>query len=272
MRQKGDNPIIDTSMIIRDNLEELNPLGNKDVTQINSSGEGLKFLEGKVPEERAKVKDILSRYFLDPVYQDNGDFIKVIAWRNKEVNRLNKIIRSILYGPKVDTFTEGEKLVANSPLFRQSRWGDYQVAHATSSEFVVTDVVTVDRNLTNTVMNAPNIGFKGKYWCLKTESGDDLWIVHADDRARYFDEAKRLKQRAIVERSKFTWIQYYTFLKWNDDIAYNYAITAHKSQGSTYDNVILFEEDLDKNPDIIERNRIKYTGYTRAKKRLYVLK
>jgi ATP-dependent exoDNAse (exonuclease V) alpha subunit len=61
-------------------------------------------------------------------------------------------------------------------------------------------------------------------------------------------------------------------LKWSDNVMHNYAITAHKAQGSTYENVILIEEDLDRNKKIVERNRIKYTAYTRAKNKLFILK
>ena len=53
---------------------------------------------------------------------------------------------------------------------------------------------------------------------------------------------------------------------------YAYAITAHKSQGSTYNTTFVLEDDIDVNSDIVERNRIKYTAYTRSSKKLYVLK
>ena len=46
----------------------------------------------------------------------------------------------------------------------------------------------------------------------------------------------------------------------------------HKSQGSTYENVILMEEDVIRNKKITERNRLLYTAYTRASNRVYTLK
>jgi ATP-dependent exoDNAse (exonuclease V) alpha subunit len=55
-------------------------------------------------------------------------------------------------------------------------------------------------------------------------------------------------------------------------VKYNYAITAHKSQGSTYENVIVIEPDIDANSKIVERNRIKYVAYTRAKSLLFIVK
>ena len=65
------------------------------------------------------------------------------------------------------------------------------------------------------------------------------------------------------------------------DIYYGYAITAHKSQGSTYHNVFVDEIDFQKISDkwnykynrmesrIREKNQLKYVSYTRAKEFLY---
>lgn len=66
------------------------------------------------------------------------------------------------------------------------------------------------------------------------------------------------------------------------DIYYGYAITSHKSQGSTYDSVYVDENDFEKIKDrwnhrfrciefkIKEKNQIKYVAYTRASKKLSI--
>lgn len=43
-------------------------------------------------------------------------------------------------------------------------------------------------------------------------------------------------------------------------------------QGSTYENVLVMEDDIDVNPKIVEKNRIRYTAYTRASKKLYLVR
>ncbi len=67
------------------------------------------------------------------------------------------------------------------------------------------------------------------------------------------------------------------------DIYYGYGITAHKSQGSTYQNVIFDETDFQKITNrwnfkygklesrIKEKNQLRYVGYTRAKEKLFVI-
>lgn len=67
------------------------------------------------------------------------------------------------------------------------------------------------------------------------------------------------------------------------DIYYGYAITAHKSQGSTYENVFVDEQDFQKIRDkwnyrfgcierrTKEKNQLRYVAYTRASKNLYIV-
>ena len=67
------------------------------------------------------------------------------------------------------------------------------------------------------------------------------------------------------------------------DMYYGYAITAHKSQGSTYENVVVDEMDFQKISNkwnykydkmemrIKEKNQLRYVAYTRAKTNLFLL-
>lgn len=67
------------------------------------------------------------------------------------------------------------------------------------------------------------------------------------------------------------------------DIYYGYAITSHKSQGSTYNSVIVDEFDFNKITNkwnykykalenrIREKNQLRYVAYTRAKEKLYII-
>ena len=55
------------------------------------------------------------------------------------------------------------------------------------------------------------------------------------------------------------------------DIDFAYAITVHKCQGSTYENVYIDEGDLDSNDCASERNRLKYVALSRPRKAAYIL-
>jgi ATP-dependent exoDNAse (exonuclease V) alpha subunit len=98
-------------------------------------------------------------------------------------------------------------------------------------------------------------------------------ILHESSQSEFNRIANNLKQIAIEKKGKEkSWVKYYDFLRRFADVSYAYAITAHKSQGSTYTTAFVLEDDIDVNIDVIERNRIKYTSYTRSSKKLYVLK
>lgn len=54
------------------------------------------------------------------------------------------------------------------------------------------------------------------------------------------------------------------------DLDYAYAITTHKSQGSTYNKVFVDEQDMDNNPNATERNKLKYVALSRPRQKAIV--
>jgi exodeoxyribonuclease-5 len=67
------------------------------------------------------------------------------------------------------------------------------------------------------------------------------------------------------------WSKYYNLLDRYADVKYNYALTVHKSQGSTFDNVIVINCDIERLRDEKERNKLLYTAITRAKNKLFMI-
>lgn len=89
----------------------------------------------------------------------------------------------------------------------------------------------------------------------------------------------RLDDNKVLGESEMLADKYMVIEK---DVFYGYAITSHKSQGSTYDAVIADENDFNKIVDkwnfkynkfesrIREKNQLRYVAYTRAKEELYI--
>ena len=71
------------------------------------------------------------------------------------------------------------------------------------------------------------------------------------------------KIRKLIDASRFQ-RQYPT------EVSYSYAMTVHKSQGSTYKAVVINKNDLNFNRDKYENKRLWYTAITRAAKKVII--
>lgn len=272
MRQKEGNPIIDTSILIRNDLQ--NPsVKTGTLSRISDKGEGIEFLNLNSPEIREKFPLILDTYFNSTRFKEDPEYAKIIAWRNKTVSTMNNLARKVIYGE--DSLNSkiliGEKLIANNPIIENN-----EILFNTNDEFSV-----VGFKIKETKFKMDEEYLPMKYYETGVSFiGDDgkelifyIDILHESSEGNFQTMANYLKNNAIEKKGKEkTWIKYYEFLRRFADVSYAYAITAHKSQGSTYEAAFVLEDDIDVNINIVERNRIKYTAYTRSSNKLYVLK
>lgn len=280
MRQKVGNSIIDSSVLIRNGLG--NPANQIDpVNRINESGEGIEFLNLNLDEVRRGFSLLLEKYFKTKKFSNNSEYVKVIAWRNKTVSSMNNLVRSVIYGEesKKSKILIGEKLIANTPIIQ-----DGTIVLNTNDEFNVVDYLVKKECVSLMLSNNPDDDpeeFELKYYDAKVsyinDSDEkiqmDIEILHEDSEGEFLRISNLLKKSAIEKKgADKSWILYYNFLRKYADVSYSYSITIHKAQGSTYDTVFLLEDDINVNRDIVERNRIKYTGYTRASRKVYALR
>jgi hypothetical protein len=194
---------------------------------------------------------------------------------------MNDLIRNVIYGEEAKTskILLGEKLIANNPVIQEG----YVVLN-TNEEFTVTEYEVKMDNLRFMISKNPddepveiNLKFYDTTVSYLNDNDEEIKvgieILHEDGEAEFNKFANVLKLRAIEKRgADKSWLHYYNFLRRYADVSYAYSITAHKSQGSTYNTTFVLEDDIDMNLDIVERNRIKYTAYTRASKKVYILK
>ena len=280
MRQKEGNAIIDSSVAIRSNIgsdrSQIDP-----TTKVNEKGEGIEFLNLNSPETRRNFSERLKEYFKTDKFAKDSEYAKIIAWRNKTVSTMNDLIRNVIYGEEAKTskILLGEKLIANNPVIQEG----YVVLN-TNEEFTVTEYAVKMDNLRFMISKNPddepveiNLKFYDTAVSYLNDNDEEIKvgieILHEDSEAEFNKFANVLKLRAIEKRgADKSWLHYYNFLRRYADVSYAYSITVHKAQGSTYNTAFVLEDDIDMNLDIVERNRIKYTAYTRASKKVYVLK
>jgi exodeoxyribonuclease-5 len=191
---------------------------------------------------------------------------------------MNNIVRRIIFGEDESKtkILVGEKLIANTPIIIQGNL----ILFNTNDEFSVESTKVKEKNMMLKTFS-PAFEVKLKFYdAVDTYLNDEdeiektsIEILHEDSQIEFGKIANLLKLKAIEKKGRDrSWLDYYDFMRNFADVSFAYAITAHKSQGSTYNTTFVIEDDIDENYNVVERNRIKYTAYTRSSKKVYVLK
>jgi exodeoxyribonuclease V len=188
-------------------------------------------------------------------FQADADHVRALAWTNRECDWLNNYVRSSIYEPDVEPYVEGELLIAREPIFQED-----EIVLPTSAEC---RVFSVERS------------FREGYRCwnlevISDEGGTyDFEVLHRSERDRYLQNLSELEQQARQQWTKPNWKAYFALKQQFAYLDYGYAITTHKSQGSTFQNVFVVDQDIDCNPNRDEAAQCRYVAYSRAAKRLF---
>jgi hypothetical protein len=100
-------------------------------------------------------------------------------------------------------------------------------------------------------------------------------IVNPLQRMLFNDMVKKWG-KAISKKSMSKIIfrnEFYPFKKEYHNVSYNYAITSHRSQGSTFNKVFVVEDDIEQVSQASAKNlwQSKYVSYTRPSEQLIIL-
>lgn len=251
MRQKGGNPIIDICTVLRDCIISGKYLSNREIKEL--------FLEnlGEHIEQVPDVKALLTRYFASEYEYTNNS---VIAFKNKTVSSLNSKIRNKIVESE-ECFIKDEELIFLNAM-------------------VVEDMVVIANNETITIQSLKKIH--------DAELGIDYWKI-IDDQERLirvvdlfskddFDYelselSKKAKKAVGMERSNY-WRRFFELKNTFQDVAYVYAGTTFKAQGSSYSEVFYHLDEVLSMRNILgDENlfRAIYVGISRCKHKLIVL-
>jgi exodeoxyribonuclease-5 len=107
-----------------------------------------------------------------------------------------------------------------------------------------------------------------------------VYVIHEDSEAYFKQVIAALEQIAHKAYDRTAaWREFYNFQKLSASISPNYALTIHKSQGSTYKNCVLLMDTVDSlkrvvngvDTKLFERTCLRYVGVSRAKEKLFIL-
>lgn len=251
IRQASDNPIINIAQKVR-NGEEL-----KIETVLDENNNGVIFM--KINTEL----ELLEKYFNSENFNKNPNFVKVLAWTNKAVDYYNDKIRQMIYGKNSKMINVGEKMVCNKPIIDSKK----RIILNNNDEFeVLSYEIKTDKTALKLSFYEVKVKSNGKPYTIK--------ILAESSQKTYEEELERLKnaaEKASPMLRRNAWVKYFNFKDKFADVKYNYALTVHKSQGSTFDNAIVINCDIRRMPSKVEKDKLLYTAITRAKNKLFII-
>ncbi len=203
------------------------------------------------------------------------NFARCLAWTNKRVAAINDAIRWEIRGKDAPRFVVGERLLATDHHSKKDGWGNVRTLFNTSQEMEV--------------IEAYEGTLQGwQVWFLTVQLFDRegtrivIPVLHEEDARRFETHQKGIKSEAKAGNTA-KWREYYDLHKTFAWVDYAYAMTVHKSQGSTFQNVFVDVPDILKDkqrntftwPDgrkelIWERNQLLYVALTRASHRVFI--
>lgn len=220
-----------------------------------------------------KFQDYMYADFQSPEYKEDNNYVKVIAYRNVTINALNRMIREKIFPSSDESINQGENLILNAYYSDK----DNYVNFSPSDEIKVLNVKS------KVMHDGEDLGVKliFPYFTCDVQRRIDGAIAEMKivDPKFYEDFEKMLKEwgetirkKAEDPKSYFRDI-FYKLKKTFQTPYYDYAITSHKSQGSTYNRVYVIEDDIENvtlaNPRDLWKS--KYVAYTRASEKLIIL-
>jgi exodeoxyribonuclease-5 len=202
--------------------------------------------------ERPVWEAMVSKVFTGDEYQANPEHAKILAYTNKRVGELNFMVRSAL-GYRAP-WVVGERIIALAPY---SPAGQGMPIITTSDEATITGVYE---------------GFVSglEVWFLTLDNGETIPVP------RYFApfeaELKQLRKEGRHGR-------YWALKESVAWITYAYALTVHRSQGSTYAYAFVDVGNFkgcrgshrtESGERVLERNQLLYVALTRPSERLII--
>ncbi len=91
---------------------------------------------------------------------------------------------------------------------------------------------------------------------------NNLIILHESSEKAFTDALKQVN--ALCRGNMVDWRLFYQLKESVLDYKYNHACSIHKSQGSTYNKVIINVGNINMNKNVAEKKRLFYTAITRA--------
>jgi len=171
-----------------------------------------------------------------------------IAYTNDAVNAANNLARSAIYGPGRKVFEQDDIIFLRTPV---------EPPHGPKNNEVV--------RITSDPEAFEFLGYSS--WCFQINDQYQINVPADGDVEAAINKAKaKLKKKFYDGGDKKARGEFVLLDESFTCVSYGYAFTTHKSQGSTFDHIIISISDMERMPEPREiKNRLLYTAVTRAR-------
>ena len=271
VRQGEANPILPYADYFWENSQKENPELNPTQhivrnNQITDKGSLL------FSNSEGEVLNSVIKAVKNAVEKGLTNHIKIVTYHVNEKTELNQKIHEALFGKDSD-YSKGDMLILNSPYDLP----DVNATMENSSEIQIKSIqdTDVDKFGVHTLYLETNgtaytrTGNEQKDCVIQVVSRNDIGLYNQklQELASY---AKRQTNRILKKQA---WSDFWEYKGRYADVDFGYAITAHKSQGSTYDIVVVDEKDIMGTTATSnqEKSELIYTALTRPRKTAIVI-
>lgn len=271
VRQGEANPILPYADYFWENSQKENPELNPTQhivrnNQITDKGSLL------FSNSEGEVLNSVIKAVKNAVEKGLTNHVKIVTYHVNEKTELNQKIHEALFGKDSD-YSKGDMLILNSPYDLP----DVNATMENSSEIQIKSIQDEDTDefgvhtlyLQTNGTAYTRTGNEQKDCVIQVVSRNDIGLYNQklQELASY---AKRQTNRALKKQA---WSDFWEYKGRYADVDFGYAITAHKSQGSTYDIVVVDEKDIMGTTATSnqEKSELIYTALTRPRKTAIVI-
>ena len=271
VRQGEANPILPYADYFWENSQKENPELNPTQhivrnNQITDKGSLL------FSNSEGEVLNSVIKAVKNAVEKGLTNHVKIVTYHVNEKTELNQKIHEALFGKDSD-YSKGDMLILNSPYDLP----DVNATMENSSEIQIKSIQDEDTDefgvhtlyLETNGTAYTRTGNEQKDCVIQVVSRNDIGLYNQklQELASY---SKRQTNRALKKQA---WGDFWEYKGRYADVDFGYAITAHKSQGSTYDIVVVDEKDIMGTTATSnqEKSELIYTALTRPRKTAIVI-
>lgn len=195
----------------------------------------------------------------------------MLCYTNANRRILNDAARTAIYGPGTPRFMKNDVVLTLAPVL----WQD-EVIYVNNQDVKIIEEPVLIEDL----RPIPSVPHVYEAWQLRTAEGHLLYVLADTAQEKLFAKNMRTLGKEIaaeqkaagsnfteVRRVKRRWAtEYFPLKNFFADIDFRYALTIHKSQGSTFPDVYVLNDYLKARGDDIQR--LLYVAITRASQRV----